>query len=468
MRGMRQGRAGGFTLMEIILAVLIFGLTMIAITTVMRTGTRSWSVGHGLSEALQSARLAQDVIVRDLNNLYYRTETEYNEGFRRQLDQITGAVLAQTDPRRGLDPRALEPFLPDERGARRDPADTTVYLDELTPPIDLSLVGTGGGETDRLTFTRVQTGSWAEIESGGVRRIKFYVRKGVLYREETDPYGYRPKDQMSPESFAMMQQNPGNPFGMVDQNQRRRRDEDPRNGSFEIDTAAMTQYMVTEELNRMFTGGDLWTGAEEGEDGAAASTDAEERGVFLPPATRYVEPLCEGVEAFDVSYGVFADGKWSEVEEWDSHETQHRSPFDEGILAELMGYDPRWGVPTPGHGMLPPMRSRGGARNESMFNNPMLMGMLANREPDDLPGYIAIRLTVKVAELKGRPYTFTIFHSVPGGLETDKRMSLEELETMFGGMVDIDPRLFRDRERETRSGRGWVSDLQKRGTRGRR
>ena len=169
-----------------------------------------------------------------------------------------------------------------------------------------------------------------------------------------------------------------------------------------------------------------------------------------------------------MSYGVFADGKWSEVEEWDSHETQHRSPFDEGILAELMGYDPRWGVPTPGHGMLPPMRSRGGARNESMFNNPMLMGMLANREPDDLPGYIAIRLTVKVAELKGRPYTFTIFHSVPGGLETDKRMSLEELETMFGGMVDIDPRLFRDRERENRSGRGWVSDLQKRGTRGRR
>ena len=65
----RKRSAAGFTLMEVLVAVTIFAIAAAALFVTFRTGIRSWEAGHSASELFQSARVARDVIQRDLANM---------------------------------------------------------------------------------------------------------------------------------------------------------------------------------------------------------------------------------------------------------------------------------------------------------------------------------------------------------------------------------------------------------------
>ncbi len=386
-------RRRGFTLLEVILAVTIFGLTMIAITMVMRTGTQAWTTGHGLSELMTTARVTQDVIVRDLNNTCYRRETEYNLSFRRQLETIGASLVAQTPldsqgRAQRMDPRIFEDFLPDSRV--RDDNPDQLRLDRITPPLDLSFRGEDGGKLDRVSFVRRQTADWANTAdgTGGLRRISYYVKDGVLWREESDPYGFRPGAGQY--HFARMFNpevniyDPGSYSG--------------RQGDSPLATLA-----------RFYS-------TAEGED--------EERGEFLPPPVQYVEPMCEGVEIFDITYGYFLEGQWVEVTSWDSNAQRYRTPFDQEYMQALVE-----------EGVLPATTMYGGGlgdirppRNETRQSAipPILAGM-PMQMPDDLPGYMAIQLGLRPAAGSGRLRQFTIFHSLTAAEETDIHMDEQTL-----------------------------------------
>ena len=86
----------GFTLIEVMIASIILMITMAAVATVMHTATRSWRAGHGVSEIFQTARIAQDVIARDLDNLLYQNESDYNRTFRNQLDSLANEYVSDT------------------------------------------------------------------------------------------------------------------------------------------------------------------------------------------------------------------------------------------------------------------------------------------------------------------------------------------------------------------------------------
>ena len=60
-----------FTLLEVLLATVIFGMVLAAITLTLRTGLRAWSTGHGLSEVLQTARITREVLMKDLDNMVF-------------------------------------------------------------------------------------------------------------------------------------------------------------------------------------------------------------------------------------------------------------------------------------------------------------------------------------------------------------------------------------------------------------
>lgn len=427
---MRNARAtlrtnAGFTLLEVVLAITIFGLTMIAITSVMHTGARSWTIGHALSELMQNVRVTQDVVVRDLNNLCYRRETEYNMTFRNQIERMGSEILAGTtiDPRqpyKNFNPRAMDRYMPSQRNRRRgDEVNNTnqLFLDEVSPPIDLSFRGSDSGNGDRLSFVRRQSADWTEPENGtmGLRRITYYVQDKVLWREESDPYGFRPGSGLA--NFMSVLDPGFNPMDMFDP----KKFSSQRAGAAESPLNQLTQYFAP----------------------PIDSIDQEDkgRGQFLPGSIHYKEPVCQGIETFNISYGYFLEGEWLEVNGWDSNAMQYRNPLDRDYFQGLIdsGQMDTAAVNNMIMGRTT-MQTSYFARPvaETQFSGaPPAMMNPSMQVPDDLPGYVAIQIGVRSPELKGKLYTFTIFHSMPSAEETDVRF---DPGSMMGGDPDANYR----------------------------
>ncbi|MCE5228129.1 prepilin-type N-terminal cleavage/methylation domain-containing protein [bacterium] len=412
----RRPRAA-FTLIEVILAVTIFGLTMIAITTVMRTGVRSWAIGHALSELMQNVRVSQDVIVRDLNNICYRRETEYNQTFRNQIERLGTEIISQTaidprDPYKNFNPRMIEKFLPSQRNRRGRSRDgeneNQIFLDEITPPIDLSLRGTDSGTNDRISFVRRQNPDWSQPESTwGLRRITYYVKDKVLYREEGDPFGFRPGAGIS--NFIFTLDPTFNPMDMFNSGTNR--------------NYATGNQSPLSQLTQFFT--PPVEASDKGEDS---------RGQFLPPSIHYTEPVCQGVETFNISYGYFLEGQWVEVNTWDSNSMQYRSTLDRDFFGQMDQNAINNFFRSP---MNPYDAIR--YRADTNFNvSPASMMNPSMQQPDELPGYVAIQIGIRSPELKGKLYTFTIFHSMPLAEETDMKFDEDSMMT-----ANSDPR-YRD------------------------
>lgn len=403
-----------FTLLEVILAVTIFAMTMVAITAVMHTGARSWTIGHALSELTQNVRVTQDVIVRDLNNLCYRRETEYNQTFRNQIERMGAEILSQTtiDPRqpyKNFNPRAMDRYMPNQRNKRRGDQPNNanqLFLDDVSPPIDLSLRGGDSGNNDRLSFVRRQSADWTEPEQNtlGLRRITYYVKDKVLWREESDPYGFRPGAGLANFISAL---DPGfSPMDLFDSKKMNTQ----RAGAAESPLNMLTQYFAPAN-----------DGADEEDKG---------RGQFLPDSIHYQEPVCQGVETFNIAYGYFLEGQWVEVNSWDSNAMQYRNPLDRDYFQGLLDSG-RMNADAVNNMIM----GRTGA-NISYFapradtNYSAIPAAMANpsmKVPDDLPGYIAIQIGVRSPALKGRVYTFTIFQSMPTAEETDVRFDERSL-----------------------------------------
>ena len=91
----RSSRAShGFTLLEVLLAITIFAICILAIYTAFRTAGRSFENGRRSAEQMQTVRFTLDQIARDLRAIYY--ETDYNTrfyGLERFADQNPDAVL---------------------------------------------------------------------------------------------------------------------------------------------------------------------------------------------------------------------------------------------------------------------------------------------------------------------------------------------------------------------------------------
>ncbi|OPZ08250.1 MAG: hypothetical protein BWZ08_01292 [candidate division BRC1 bacterium ADurb.BinA292] len=377
----RFARGRGFTLLEILIASVIFGLTSVAIITVLRTGVNAWRTGHRLSEVMQTARIAQDVVLRDLNNLMYLPEDQYNNVFKQQLQQLAQEVALDPDydylrgdrerrRERERRRREREREREENRGEDRREQDP-LSLDRIAPPIDLTFEGQDGGDKDRLTFTRAYQPRWpGDPQTWGIRRVSFYVEDGTLYRKEEDAFSY------SPGSIVNRRDLLANP--------RVQSLYDSLRGNTRIDLDAFFGMSTTESSY----------------DQLASMYYDPELEVLVPRMVEIAEPLCEGVEVFNITYGYFRDEQWVEVGDWNSGATRYRDPpdldFDFAQLEEQLEQVSRLGGI-----MLSP---------EQLFGR---------RSPDNLPGYVAVQLGVRAAEGVGRLYSFTFFHSLPQAQETD-------------------------------------------------
>lgn len=388
--------APGFTLLEVIVAVVIFGLTMVAVGAVMRTATRAWTTGHGLSEIMQGARMTEDVISRDMGSLLYLEESDYNHAYRRQIDLMATRIQGQVDPDRRWDGAIPGELWGSERDDRRrdrftrrdrDEQDATendpnamLSLEALSTPIDLSFRGTDSGQTDRLSLARSFTPRWyGEPETWGVRRVSFYVEDGTLYREEEDPFGFEAHKD---------------PYDLS------------RHVDFEEDVNQANRRFIRESLRNLYSEADKDRGIDRGE--------------LLPNEISRVEPLCDNVAIFDLTFGYFREGEWHEVGDWDSNVSNHRDPIE--LWDENITFDPNFEV--------------GGRRGATAFVEgeqiyTSIESLLRSREPDNLPAYMIIQLGLQMPGGRGRIFSYTYFYAIEQAQETDVYVSDEEYEALY-------------------------------------
>lgn len=363
----RHRHGQGFTLIEVLLATLLLGITIGAVSAVIRTGMKAWRTGHGAAEIGQTIRITQDVLLRDLDNMYFETEKNYNQAFRAQMEHLAAGFAQNYMNNRDARElqQAIQSAISGDHGKRRgssrknredgqQDAFDDLNLATIAPPLNLSFHGTA----NRLSFSRSYKPRFpGDQDTWGLRRVTYFVRDKVLYRKEEDPFGMRMAAMA-----ADMPQLPQNTMGQAD---------DP-------------MPMIRDQLMKLFAVPD----EEEGKEASATDQDAP-ASKLLPTQVRLEEPLCSGVEIFKIKYGFFIGGQWQEDQNWDSAAGQHRTP------------PPDLNVPP---GAPPP---------------PAMQGAPEITVPDDLPGYVMIQIGLRMPDGKGRLYSFTIQHSLPRAQETD-------------------------------------------------
>ncbi|KPL08072.1 hypothetical protein AMJ85_08930 [candidate division BRC1 bacterium SM23_51] len=282
----QQGRAG-FTLLEIIIAVTIFGIVSIAIYSTFRVGLRSYEVGREQMVVTQTARVVFNLLERDLRAIYYMHANAYNQNLVRQLQframktiQTQGAMsMSDTLTGAPTSGRAM-PRTPDARQRRslqrRGEDGSAQDGEEEEPlsgiPIDLTIVGTDDEGGDCLTFACYQI-HWgtAPVEPWSLARVKYSVEEGNLYRAE---------GPIAVEEVPEFQWRPPPPPEGADGPDSGRRTEAPQT--------------------------------------------PQEADHYLEDAPR--ELVARDVKVFDIRYGYWTEEGWFEAPDWIAHEHRYRNP----------------------------------------------------------------------------------------------------------------------------------------------
>ncbi len=168
-----------FTLIEIMVAMVIFSLVMASLFASFRAAVKSYDLGITRSEGDQGMRFAISQVTDDLRNVFYRNPNSYNVN-RRQREQMAAARDAKLLKSGAAGRQAEDPALPD-----------------LGPPIDLTFRSSDGGDNDQISFVRQQTMKHGEDRKPwGLGRVGYLIKDNALYRTlddvmapETDEYG---------------------------------------------------------------------------------------------------------------------------------------------------------------------------------------------------------------------------------------------------------------------------------------
>ncbi|MCX7018701.1 MAG: prepilin-type N-terminal cleavage/methylation domain-containing protein [bacterium] len=166
----RRARAAiAFTLLEVMVAMVIFTLVMSSLYVSFRTAIKAFDIGMTHSELDQTARYALTQISDDLRNLFYKTANSYNVTSRQQ-----DAMAQQREQQR------LQSGVQITVGEDANTPDTG-------PPIDISFRATDNGDQDDISFARYQTLKRNEDRKPwGLARIRYYMGNNMLMRSIDD------------------------------------------------------------------------------------------------------------------------------------------------------------------------------------------------------------------------------------------------------------------------------------------
>ena len=90
-----QNHGNGFTLLEVMIALTLFGMIVVIVTGALRIGIRAWEKGEKSIEGLQAPRIALDMMRRQLSSFdagltaKRRQENLFFKGNEKQLEFVT-------------------------------------------------------------------------------------------------------------------------------------------------------------------------------------------------------------------------------------------------------------------------------------------------------------------------------------------------------------------------------------------
>ncbi|MDX2175793.1 MAG: type II secretion system protein GspJ [Candidatus Sumerlaeia bacterium] len=176
-----RGR-GGFTLLEVLVAVTILGIVAAVVFFVLEASVRSSRVTARESDATQRVRFALDAIESDLRSVHYRDETTYNtymEALLKQYEQMKLEAEESGDYTR-LEAMYGQPQRSPD--GERDPnhVGNPYEKGEL---IDLSFSGKGGASGAELLFTRAAPPRYGTpMPPKGLERVSYRLKGNALVR----------------------------------------------------------------------------------------------------------------------------------------------------------------------------------------------------------------------------------------------------------------------------------------------
>ncbi len=228
---LRLSSSRGFTLLEIMIAMVIFSIVMSSLFMSFRTAMKAYNIGATHSEAGQMARYTITQVSDDLKNVFYKAENQYNVA-RRQRESLQEQREQQAM----------------QSGSKYSPVDDET-MPELGPKIDLNFRATDGGEVDEVTFVRHQRMKRSEDRMlWNLARIRYFMNGTSLYRSIDD----------------------------------------------------------------------------------VKAAEVDEEGYEIPKAYEpQVDKIATNVKGFDLKFGYYHDGEWTNAPDWDSNSAQYRNPSDE-------------------------------------------------------------------------------------------------------------------------------------------
>lgn len=301
----RSRATGGFTLLEVLLAIAIFAICMTAIYTAFRTSARAFENGRRSAEQMQTVRFTLEQVTRDVRGVYY--ETDYNGRFydlERFASQNMDKVMEQLQSQSG------------KSGSKLTSEGLSVPSGDVGSRLNLQFKGEGGADANSIEFAHFLPSDGTNDNSFlGTERVKYYLSGSDFYRQRS-------------RVLEVMQLNP-NLLGDMEKSKKK----DVRMGgkkTEEADSAAQIEQVLrgVTQLPYMRPRNDVqfYVPVEENP---------------LPP-----ELMAKNVTRFDVKYGYFF-GEWKEADSWDSESKEHRTPSfkidpkDPNYLNKLLAYETR-------------------------------------------------------------------------------------------------------------------------------
>lgn len=171
----------GFTLLEILLALVIFGLVTLGILTTFRTASRAYERSGRTMVTLQTVRAVRSALSRDLQSVFLVTETTYGASLPQseQEEGHLGVDTALIEARARAEERGIVDYSLTEM---RDVLDEEDF-DDPSLSADLLFRVEDGGELDTVVFMRrLRSLDTVRAMPWGLVRLTYLVKGEQLVR----------------------------------------------------------------------------------------------------------------------------------------------------------------------------------------------------------------------------------------------------------------------------------------------
>jgi len=195
----RRAARRGMTLLEVLLAVVIFALLGVVMLTTFRTGVRAYERAGRQSLLLDRARMIFDTVQRDVHNTYYLPESSYNNTLRPMIEQMIKELekAEEEDDFDSFFRRYGDPDDPENQRRQKEEGEEQgesssqdAYIGnpyEYGILLDLQMVGESREGSKTFSFVTYQpTHPGRPGARWGLQRVRYTVSGGVMVRA-TEP-----------------------------------------------------------------------------------------------------------------------------------------------------------------------------------------------------------------------------------------------------------------------------------------